>query len=244
MTDDMTKSAISALEAGATVPEVATDMGLDLGDCDGYPAVLLPGWTVDDGNAAVPYGPDEVGSAEEAAERYVADGDWGERDRTLWIRVSTWRQAIYLDDDGDVREGPGDEESHRVTLDPDEPTCDGDSGEHEWCDEEGRQAHGGGVRYSERCRYCGIVRATDTWAHDRQTGEQGLHEIRYGERPYLTPARAWEIYAADEEDEARELWVKGGDEWDAWLAERTAGLAAAHDADVGRLLGDYLGALK
>lgn len=85
------------LLAGEDPEAIADDLSLvvtDNGDFDGV-AVVLPGAFANDGNAEVEY-PD-VTSRREAAEAYVADGDWGEIAETTWIDVWAWRSALVLD---------------------------------------------------------------------------------------------------------------------------------------------------
>ena len=36
----------------------------------------------------------------------------------------------------------------------------------------------------EVCRHCGCKRTTDTWAQNRETGEQGLREVSYEENAF------------------------------------------------------------
>src|SRR5690606_4530398 len=65
-------------------------------DDDDAPAILLPGWFADDGNAEIHYPSAESGEA--AAKEYVEGGDWGdERTRTDWVDVWAWRRAYALD---------------------------------------------------------------------------------------------------------------------------------------------------
>lgn len=63
--------------------------GLDLDIVDG--AIVEEGWIAYDGDAEVEY--EYATSGREAAEEYVADGDWNERDATIWIEVRTWRRG-------------------------------------------------------------------------------------------------------------------------------------------------------
>lgn len=129
-----------------------------------------------DGNAAIEI---EAATAEAAAQEYVDGGDWGEASKTHWVMV----YCTDTDPDGDT-------ETVRVTIDPDEPSCDeGDA--HDWRaphglvggikDNPGVVSHGGGVVSTEVCVLCGQVRVTDTWAQCRETGVQGLDSIEYPE---------------------------------------------------------------
>lgn len=159
----------SILASGALSPKDVVDLVDDselVDDC----VVLDPSiYHVDDGNAEMEY---EVESGEDAAQEYVDGGDWGDETKTRWITVRTWRNAI--DSDGDACEV--DDESHTIAIEPEEPECCGD--EHCWTDGSVR-GHGGGVTHHYYCRICGCGKVTDTWAHNPETGEQGLESVEY-----------------------------------------------------------------
>jgi hypothetical protein len=135
------------------------------------------GYYADDGNAEVHY-PD-ADSAGEAAQRYVDEGDWGESDTTRWVRVHVYRAHEQWDDGWWIT----------VPLDPEEPPCRSEEGEHDWQnpielvggirENPGVFGHGGGVKIHEVCVRCGARRVTDTWAQDPCTGEQGLESVTY-----------------------------------------------------------------
>lgn len=82
----------------------------------------------------------------------------------------------------------GELDSETVTIEPDEPECEGDR-DHEWetpysvlggCKENpGVCGHGGGVIITEVCAHCGRYRVTDTWAQRMDTGEQGLTSVSF-----------------------------------------------------------------
>lgn len=148
-------------------------------------------WQADDGNAQVEI---EAETAREAAEEYVADGDWGDAETTRgavatrWVTVRVWREV-----DGE-RE---DEDSHCVEIEPTEPECEpesilGPDGEripagappaHDWGeDRNSPTGHGGGVIIRETCTRCGCRRKIDTWAQRPDTGEQGLTSVSYPAR--------------------------------------------------------------
>jgi hypothetical protein len=78
---------VEALRAGATARDVAETLGLDYDAAEG--AVLVPGWTADDGQCDIAY-PD-ASTAAEAAEEYVDGGDWGD---SGWVTVYTWRVGL------------------------------------------------------------------------------------------------------------------------------------------------------
>jgi hypothetical protein len=91
------------------------------------------------------------------------DGGGGE---TLYIHVRARNVAT------------GESDSARVACEPDEPACADDDHERVWTDER-VSGHGGGVIITEVCAHCGARRTIDTWAQDRQTGEQGLRSVSY-----------------------------------------------------------------
>lgn len=107
----------------------------------------------------------EADSPREAAEKYVHGGRWNEADRTFFV-------TVYVAPVGEPDPCP-----IKVTVHPDEPPCpDGD--EHDW--EDGPVfGSGGGVRYRDTCRRCGLARVTDTWGTDPYDGTQGHQTVRY-----------------------------------------------------------------
>lgn len=148
--------------------------------------VILSGWIADDGNAEVAY-PDADDGAEAAAE-YVETGEWGDRARTDWVTVTAWRRAWALDEDGELVTLILDCDRHTKEIEPDEPDCE-DGQDHDWQtphevlggleENPGVWGHGSGVVMREVCAHCGRYRETDTWAQNRETGEQGLTSIEY-----------------------------------------------------------------
>src|SRR5690606_32574639 len=168
---------------------------------DDAPAVLVPGWFADDGNAEVYY--QNAESGEDAASEYVEGGDWGERTSTDWIDVWAWRRAYALDEDGEVVTLTLDRERHTIELPPDEPECS-EGRAHEW-HERGVRGHGGGVIITEVCAHCGRYRIIDTWAQRRDTGEQGLRAVEYREPDEISrewaEARRLEAVADDLSDD-------------------------------------------
>jgi hypothetical protein len=217
-TRPLSKQIANRLAAGEDPAMIAEALSLDTTDEDedynvvgqrwrpkGAPvAVLLPGWSADDGNAEVVY-PD-ADSDDEAAREYVDGGEWGERDTTTWIHVRTWRRGYVWDaDEEEVVEVIADEQSHTVQLDPEEPECPSDEGEHDWqaphelvgglIENPGVHGHGGGVTITTVCMRCGARRVEDTWAQDPETGQQGLESVTY------EPPGTVELPEDDEEDE-------------------------------------------
>lgn len=131
-------------------------------------------WVADCDGAAVEY--PSADSRREAAEAYVSDGSWGDPcDATTWVTVSTWQRwtigSATLDDEGSQRDA-------KVAIDPEEPEC-AEGHAHAWDDYGHDQCHGAGIVSSVRCRYCGAVCTTDTYAQDPDDGEQGLTSVRY-----------------------------------------------------------------
>ena len=162
------------------------DWGYTQGPAEGAPVFILPGYRADDGNAEVDYPDAETGR--EAAEEYVAGGDWGDVSETTWIRVSAWQVCVSVDAAGNRIEGRYGDQSYTIAEEPEEPECAAGH-EHEWTspheivggieENPGVQGHGGGVICEEVCLRCGCTRITDTWAQCPETGEQGLTSVRY-----------------------------------------------------------------
>lgn len=110
----------------------------------------------------------EADSSREAAEEYVAGGDWADEGRTFFVTVYVTPADA---DDGWT--------SHKVRFDPAEPPCP-DGGEHDWKDGP-VYGSGGGVAYTDTCRRCGLRRHTDTWGTDPSDGTQGHRTVRYSD---------------------------------------------------------------
>ena len=162
-------------------------------------AAAPTGYVAWDEGAAVHF-PD-ADTAEEAAEAFVAGGNWGDSSKTAWVDVRTapargpGEDEDYLEECEGVWYDSADEESITITIEPDVPECphpDPDSEDgHDWrapvalvggCRENpGCFGHGGGVVSSEVCVRCGARRTTDTWAQDPSTGQQGLTSVEYEE---------------------------------------------------------------
>lgn len=186
-TAELASSITRSLADGATTGDVAVQLGLALGETDdGESIVLLPGWVADDGECPV-YSEEEA--AINAAEEYVEGGDWGEVEETIFIKVHTYR-AGYGVRDGEVFDDSdrNSQDTHTVTIDPDEPGCEG-TPKHDWQSPHeivggdpynpGVRGHGGGVICTEVCVRCGCARITDTWATSSADGTQGHTTVRY-----------------------------------------------------------------
>lgn len=196
--DDCEITTIAALEAAHH--DVATGVPL----ADDTLVVVLPGWTADDGNAEIEYR--DCDDRRAAGQQYVDGGDWGDRESTSWVKVYTWRDALALDDDGEITTISFDREAAKVTIEPIEPDCE-DGQSHDWqspievvggLDENpGVFGSGGGVKITEVCRHCGCYRDTDTWAQDMSDGEQGLTSVSYREPD--DESLAW-AHPSDEEE--------------------------------------------
>lgn len=135
-------------------------------------------WTLREGG--YDYSTFEAASAEEAlaeARSNVDRANYFEEGGTLWIAI-------------EVRcELTGEESSETVACTPDEPDCERGSTAHDWQspfeilggtqENPGVWGRGGGVLIEEVCMICGCGRTTDTWAQNRETGEQGLTSVSY-----------------------------------------------------------------
>ena len=151
----------------------------------------------DDGNAEVRV---DAESAEDAAQEYVDDGDWGLDDHTIWVTV--WVQPV-----SEHGHPIGDRDSYRITLDPSEPSCSHEDG-HDWQSpielvggiesNPGVRGHGGGVVMTDVCLRCGCERVRDTWAQDPEDGTQGLDSVCY--EPGAWTAEVEKMQADDDED--------------------------------------------
>lgn len=104
---------------------------------------------------------------DEAAGKYAREllegGDYGVITKTT--RVSAYVARIDRDEDGEYE---ADGRTVTADLRPAEPPCTAPEG-HDW--EEGpAYGSGGGVKYTNTCRHCGLRMTADTWDTDRATG--------------------------------------------------------------------------
>jgi len=123
-----------------------------------------------------------LSDALEQAEGWARDGSY-DNESTIWVTVRIDR----LDVDVDGEECWSEVERIHVAINPAEPECT-ETG-HDWQspieivggikENPGVIGHGGGVIITECCVHCGCERATDTWAQDSSTGEQGLESASY-----------------------------------------------------------------
>ncbi len=142
----------------------------------------------------------EAASVEEALDwgvSWAEEGDWGLREKTIWVEVRV-RESDTGMNDWDYR---------TVVIESVEPQCPDDPDHsHDFqsplsivggCDENpGVFGHGGGVTTSECCMRCGCRKLTDTWAQDPATGKEGLKSVKYDEAFY-----AEQLELADDPDE-------------------------------------------
>lgn len=122
-----------------------------------------------------------VDDAVDQAREWVLGGSYGDVAETFWVRAR-------------IEGADGEGVSIGVAIEPTVPKCRG--GEtHDWQspheivgglkENPGVWGHGGGVIICECCMRCGCQRKTDTWAHDRATGEQGLESVAYAPGHYV-----------------------------------------------------------
>lgn len=135
-----------------------------------------------DGNCEVEI---EADSAREAAEEYVNGGDWGNDEETFWVSV------YCTDEDGFT-------EKVKIEVEPTEPDCERGK-EHDWQapyeilgglkENPGVWGNGGGVKYTMVCMNCGCGKHVNTWAQDRNDGEQGFTSVRYEQGEFADEIR-------------------------------------------------------
>lgn len=120
----------------------------------------------------------EERAATTEARDWVEGGDYDRSGETYWVHATLQRSEDGGASWKDVR-------SLRVAIEPEEPECSSDG--HDWEDDGAEgfgsvvRGNGGGVICRYRCPHCGWRRVEDSWAQDRETGEQGLHSTRYEE---------------------------------------------------------------
>jgi hypothetical protein len=155
-------------------------------DDDGDTMLMLPGWFADDGNAKIYYADADTGR--EAAEEYVADGDWGDDGGSIEVRV--WRVGYALAPDDEVIRLAVDERWHSVEIAIDHSSliraatggdgCGEDPDDHTWtsedeggCDENpGVWSLGGtAMVYRSHCRCCGLTREESDPGSQRNPGD-------------------------------------------------------------------------
>ena len=132
---------------------------------------------------------DNLKDAIEEAHGEASTG-YEDTEETVWVDYVIY--AYHPVKGKDMTDGAVDVYSGRRTIEPVGPDCPSADG-HDWTsaveieggldENPGVQGHGGGVIITEHCSRvgCAARRVTDTWAQDRETGEQGLREVSYGE---------------------------------------------------------------
>jgi len=168
----------------------------------------------------------QADSAREAAEEYVAGGDYEPQDRTYWVAVT-------------VTSADGDVKTIKVAVEPTEPAC-AHGYTHSWREGAARGS-GGGVASTDECRWCGAQRVTDTWATDRSDGTQG-HTATWYEDPSAwfepRPLTRWPQLRSDIEEgdvvtlaDGTTLTVRGDDdELCGWRLDDAEGRSVGHMA--------------
>ena len=124
-----------------------------------------------DGSAEVTI---EAETAKAAAQAYVDGGDYECEGHTTWV-------VVWVEDD-EARE------PFKVAVNPTEPPCKRGQ-THDWSNDAavvgglpespGVRGNGGGVISIAFCTICGCGRSVDTWAQDRQDGQQGLTSVAF-----------------------------------------------------------------
>lgn len=135
---------------------------------------------------------EDLSEAKELAREWAEDGIWDTTEGTFWVTV------YIFEPDTEVENGWSEELRLRVTIDPPEPKCV--EAEHSWQapieivggieDNPGVWGHGGGVVMHAVCLHCRCERVTDTWAQNRETGEQGLESVTYNPGKYSDEVEA------------------------------------------------------
>ena len=153
-----------------------------------------------------------AGTADPAAalKAEIADFDYSDIESTDWsntvscYRIKSISEIVadgWADDDDEAADLLGSTDTtdmdcwldclatETLTIQPSEPPCYGKSGRrkkaHKWIDGQPR-GNGGGVRYEDECRRCGIQRHTDTWATNPCDGSQGHTSTAYYEADGIT----------------------------------------------------------
>ena len=106
-------------------------------------------------------------TAEAAAEAYAAGYGGFESDSTWWARIQ-------------VTAPDGEETEHAITIDPQEPACSHEGGNHDW--DEGDPWWGGdngGVASSSTCRHCGLRRHEQSRGSCTVTGQAMGPSVHY-----------------------------------------------------------------
>jgi len=128
------ESVATAIRSGITTVELMAEY-LSSDIVEGY--LVLPDapiWACDDDGDPESYPSDT--EPEDAAEKYVSNGNWGgysmEMRRTVYVQVETYRQGV--NSEGKIGKVGG--HWYNTCLDPDEPNCTGNKCGHKWSEGE------------------------------------------------------------------------------------------------------------
>lgn len=97
-------------------------------------------------------------TAEAAAEAYAANYGEFEDDATWWARIQ-------------VTAPDGEETEHAIAIDPQEPACDSEGGEHDWDEGGPWGGDNGGVAWTSTCRHCGLRKHEQSRGSCTATGQ-------------------------------------------------------------------------
>lgn len=136
----------------------------DSGAPEEHGASATPTWSVSDSSGVEER--IEADTARDAAEEYIASGDWPDESRTSLHAV----QVRRADDDSYSAT-----ETIVVAREPEEPECSAD--EHDWRTD-GAIGHGGGTITDHTCAHCGCRRVIDTDA-SADDGSDGHRTVEY-----------------------------------------------------------------
>jgi len=104
-------------------------------------------------------------TAEAAAEAYAAGSDW--------VQDATWWACIA------VTAPDGEKTEHAIAIDPTEPACDSEDGNHDWDEEGPWGGANGGVAWTSTCRHCGLAKDEQSRGSCRLTGQAMGPSVSY-----------------------------------------------------------------
>ncbi len=94
---------------------------------------------------------------ESAVEKYMQSPEF-EDDATWWARIQ-------------VTAPDGEETEHAIAIDPQEPACDSEGGEHDWDEGGPWGGDNGGVAWTSTCRHCGLRKHEQSRGSCTATGQ-------------------------------------------------------------------------
>jgi hypothetical protein len=175
-------------QSGKEAAELYADGG-DWGDHTETTWVSVRAWREGVRSIAV-----ECAWCDAAATAHDAEGDPACADH-----ASAPAEGVELKPLLEIVECQTDDERHTVEVEPAEPECE-DGQAHDWQapheivggieENPGVWGHGGGVYINQVCMHCGCGKTIDTWAQNRETGEQGLTSVSYEEGKYAEEVAA------------------------------------------------------